>query len=256
MRTHPVERAILMSQRFLVGIDDTDNLESRGTGYRARQLGAWLADFGVSVGAITRHQLLVDPRIPYTSHNSSACLALSCERPGDDLFHRCRGFLSDESAEGSDAGLCVARWEQIDEDLVAFGRRAKREVLTMHEARTLADARSVLLEGVTGTGGGVIGALAAVGLRVWGDDGRVLWLPGLRESQGVLTSEQVCAHLGVDAVETEAGDVVPPADRVSLGEWSRPLMRAGRVVLLVEEIDHAEYQWVVIGKARIRQLSS
>ena len=29
--------------RFLVGIDDTDNLESRGTGHRARQLSEALA---------------------------------------------------------------------------------------------------------------------------------------------------------------------------------------------------------------------
>ena len=244
-----------MSQRILVGIDDTDNLESRGTGYRARQLGAWLADYEASVGAITRHQLLVDSRIPYTSHNSSACLELSSERSGADLFQVCRQFLHQESAEGSDAGLCVARWEQIDECLVTFGRRAKREVLTMREAETLAEARQVLLEGVTGTGGGVIGALAAVGLRVWGDDGRVLWLPRLRESEGVFTSAQLCHQVGVDAVETEAGVLVPPDDHVSLGEWPRPLMRAGRVVLLVEEIDHAEYQWVVVDKSRIKQLS-
>ncbi len=29
--------------RLLIGIDDTDNLESRGTGYRASQLGQRLA---------------------------------------------------------------------------------------------------------------------------------------------------------------------------------------------------------------------
>jgi len=29
---------------LLIGIDDTDNLESRGTGYRVRQLANWLAE--------------------------------------------------------------------------------------------------------------------------------------------------------------------------------------------------------------------
>jgi tRNA(Ile2) C34 agmatinyltransferase TiaS len=244
-----------MAERFLVGLDDTDDLDSRGTGHRARQLGARLADRGFAVGTITRHQLLVDPRIPYTSHNSAACLVLSSGRDGKDLVHHCRRFLRDESAPGSDAGLCVARWGQIDDRLVAFGRRAKRDVLTMDDARMLADARRVHLEGVTGTGGGIIGALAAVGLRARGCDGRVLWLPQLRESQGVLTAAQVHERIGVDAVETEAGATVPPDDRVSLGEWPRPLMRAGRVVLLVEEIDHAEYDWIVVGKARLQQLS-
>ena len=61
--------------RCLIGIDDTDNLESRGTGFRARQLGGRLAEAGLGkVRGITRHQLFVHPSIPYTSHNSSACL--------------------------------------------------------------------------------------------------------------------------------------------------------------------------------------
>jgi len=39
-------------------------------GRRARQLGERLAADGLAeVDGITRHQLLIDPRIPYTSHN-------------------------------------------------------------------------------------------------------------------------------------------------------------------------------------------
>jgi hypothetical protein len=42
---------------YLLGIDDTDNLESRGTGRRVRQLGDWLAANQLSVPlGITRHQ--------------------------------------------------------------------------------------------------------------------------------------------------------------------------------------------------------
>ena len=53
--------------RILLGIDDTDNLESRGTGYRARQLARSIEaeNLGVLKG-ITRHQLFFDRRIPYT----------------------------------------------------------------------------------------------------------------------------------------------------------------------------------------------
>ena len=52
---------------YLLGIDDTDNLETRGTGHRVRQLAAWLAENKLAkpIG-ITRHQLLVDPQIPNT----------------------------------------------------------------------------------------------------------------------------------------------------------------------------------------------
>jgi hypothetical protein len=61
-----------------IGLDDTDNLESRGTGWLARDIAAELsADYPV-VG-VTRHQLLVDPRVPYTSHNSSAAITLDVD---------------------------------------------------------------------------------------------------------------------------------------------------------------------------------
>ena len=60
---------------YFIGIDDTDNLESRGTGFRARQLAQDLQAAGIArLRGITRHQLCVSPEIPYTSHNSSACL--------------------------------------------------------------------------------------------------------------------------------------------------------------------------------------
>jgi tRNA(Ile2) C34 agmatinyltransferase TiaS len=60
--------------QLLIGIDDTDNKESRGTGFNARQLGHLLTKEGCEVMNITRHQLFVHNDIPYTSQNSSACL--------------------------------------------------------------------------------------------------------------------------------------------------------------------------------------
>ena len=69
-----------MRQKWLIGIDDTDNLESRGTGHRVRWLGDLLAREDLAdIKGITRHQLLVDPRIPYTSHNSSTCMQISAD---------------------------------------------------------------------------------------------------------------------------------------------------------------------------------
>ncbi len=80
--------------RLLIGIDDTDNLESRGTGYRARQLGQRLAGGDSRVRGISRHQLLVDDRIPYTSHNSAACLELETVSARlDSIAELAREFL-------------------------------------------------------------------------------------------------------------------------------------------------------------------
>jgi len=90
---------------LLSGIDDTDHLESRGTGYHVRQLANWLAENRPAApNGITRHQLLVDPQIPYTSHNSSACLSVETEN-AEDGWEACREYLLRESAIGSDVGL-------------------------------------------------------------------------------------------------------------------------------------------------------
>src|SRR5512147_187291 len=98
--------------RYLIGLDDTDNLESRGTGHHARQLANSLSSSGLAeVEGITRHQLLVDPRIRYTSHNSSACLTVVAQPDRlSVLIEAGCEFLTNNSAPGSDAGLCVAEW--------------------------------------------------------------------------------------------------------------------------------------------------
>ena len=73
--------------RFFVGIDDTDNLESRGTGYVGRTMAELIVANGLgSTGAISRHQLLFDPRVPYTSHNSSLCIEVETSKP-DELLN-------------------------------------------------------------------------------------------------------------------------------------------------------------------------
>src|SRR5512146_137334 len=216
--------------RFLIGIDDTDDLLSRGTGFHTRALGRRLEATGVAVpGGITRHQLLVDPRIRYTSHNSAACLTVRA-RPDAEaaLAAACREFLVAESAAGADAGI------------QAFGQRAKRAVLERGDAEQLA-GRAVL-EGLTGDGGGVIGALAAVGLRASGSDGRFLWLPGLREATDQrFRVADLAAATGIERVQTVDGTPIERDEAlVDLGPWPRAVLIGGRAVLLVERASHGE----------------
>ncbi|HEX5109832.1 MAG TPA: hypothetical protein VFV95_15375 [Vicinamibacterales bacterium] len=242
--------------RYLIGIDDTDNLESRGTGHRARQLGELLGRSGTELLGITRHQLLVDPAIPYTSHNSSACIEVRTAQDGcERLIDVCRGFLREESAPGSDAGLCVANADAVRAEVVEFGARAKLAIVERAHAEQIADRNGMHLEPLTGTGLGVIGALAAVGLRTGGNDGRFLWLPALRETAGVHRASELIQRLHLDAIETETGTPVDGHERVCVGEWLRPLMRRGRKTMLVQETDHEDYRWSGLGKERLKQLS-
>ena len=239
--------------RYLLGIDDTDNLESRGTGHRVRQLADWLAENKLaSPLGITRHQLLVDPQIPYTSHNSSACLSIETEN-ADDVWEASREFLLRESAEGSDAGLTLAQWDSINAGVLDFAKRAKLEVLTMPEAEQTASQSQMRCEGLTGTHGGVIGAVSAIGLHRAGNDGRFLWLPGLRDLKGKYQVGEICSLGHVDRVCTLGNFELQSNLIVDVGEWIRPILRDGKATLYVEENNH---EWHIIAKEHIKKLSN
>ena len=220
---------------ILIGLDDTDTLDTPGTNQLARRVAASLpAGFRTTV--ILRHQLLFDPRIPYTSQNSSASLALEAE-PGAD-----RGQLVDTLGRvirgwyvpGSDPGLCVA--ERVPAEVRAFGLRCQREPVRQEEARALARSAGIHLEGFGGTEDGVIGALAAVGLLAAGDDGRVVHRPGWEWPDGFSGRQEVAAvrERGVDAVLVAESGRAVEAGVVDVGKHLRPSYRSGRVVLFVE----------------------
>ncbi len=134
--------------------------------------------------------------------------------------------------------------------------RAKAEVLTADEAQALAEQQDIHLEDVTGTRIGVIGALAAVGLRAGGSDGRFLWLPGLRELAGVFAAGDLRTRLDLDRIEDELGETPGPSERIDLGQRARPLLRDGGAVLLVERANRPDCEWTVAPKERIKHLSA
>ena len=212
-------------ERVFVGIDDTDNLESRGTGWLSRQLGKNICvEFsGVRLQGVTRHQLLVHPDIPYTSHNSSACLDLLFEDGlPDDFFTFVSDFIAGRSASGSDPGICVAFAKWVTKTVQSFGLSAQKEVLTKGFAAGLAEDEDIFLQELGGTGQGIIGALAAVGLRATGNDGRFIALEGIRELEGVVKVSHILANSGVARVLDETGRDIPVDDQVNTFDWVRP----------------------------------
>jgi tRNA(Ile2) C34 agmatinyltransferase TiaS len=214
-----------------IGIDDTDNPDSRGTGRLAREIAADLMSSYEMLG-VTRHQLLVDPRIPYTSHNSSAAIGIKMNSPIDQpaLFEHVRGLILGDFVEGSDPGLCVATGATA-QALIEFGRRVQAEIVTQDEARYLAAAHHVLLEGLGGSQDGVIGALAAVGLAASGEDGRYLLVGRSRELTGLQEISTVL-EMGISAVITLDG--TPVRQGLVLADKLRPARRKGQPILYVE----------------------
>lgn len=228
-----------------VGIDDTDTLDSPGTNQLAKALVARVAA-SHRCRFVVRHQLFFDPRVPYTSKNGSASIWLdplpdACVSVGN-LIATLRDEMRSRFVSGSDPGLCVT--ENVPDEVPQFGLRCQREVVEQRDARALASRCGIHLEGLGGTEGGVIGALAAVGLAATADDGRIVvhgaWPDDLSGPQPVETLHA----RGVEVREAASGSVID-CGLIDIGKKLRANLRGGRAVLFVQRAEATE-EWMAL----------
>lgn len=223
--------------KTFVCIDDTDNLETRGTGELASIIIEKIEDKGWGrCTYITRHQLYFHPDIPYTSHNSAMCFVIDHNKEiFEDLKNFAVNFLETETAEGSDPGLCIAEYDKIKdkEILMNYGRKAKKEILNKQIAYKTARELGIHLSEHGGTGGGVIGALAGVGLRLTGNDGRIKGKMKFPIPGSMLTVKQILENSDIDKVQSINGQVLGESENINLGEKVKAVFLDYSKVLLV-----------------------
>ncbi len=81
---------------------------------------------------------------------------------------------------------------------------------------------------------GVLGALAATGLHLSGNDGLFITLPGIDDLPYRATLETVYGLAPIDLVRDDAHRRPGPGELIELGDWVRPVLFDGRAVLLLE----------------------
>jgi hypothetical protein len=244
--------------RFLIGVDDTDNPQTSSTGLLAQRLGLFLQESGLGqLQAVTRHQLFLSAQVPHTSDNSAICITFEADAARrSELEMACRAFILREYSSGADAGLAMAAWVQVSAEVYTWARTVKNRVVSRQEALQIARSAQIAIAGLTGSGAGVIGALAAIGLRFKGEDGRFLWLPELHELTGVYTCSEIMNIAPIDRIESLRGRSPRLEEKVEVGKWIRPILREGRCVLLVEEERQSkEFSWHLLGMEEVRRTS-
>lgn len=216
-----------------IGIDDTDNKESRGTGHLARVVAEKLAET-YPVHGILRHQLLFDPRVPYTAKNSCAAIILTLDAEPDmeSIYKQVETIMLADFQPGSDPGLCVT--SSVSPAIIDFGRRAQKDLVYQAEARQLATDHKIILNGLGGTQDGVIGALSAVGLAYSGEDGRYIQVGKIREMSGMCPVNEII-QAGVYSVRTLENFEV--SDGNVIADKLRPARRKGKPILYVQQED-------------------
>lgn len=224
---------------ILVCIDDTDNLESKGTGHLAEILRNDIEKlYEGKTSRITRHQLYVSDEIPYTSHNSAMCFKAEMDiKYLDEMITYAGKFLETNSAEGSDPGLCVAVTDRIRDrkKLIQFALDATKTVLKKEDAINLAGELEIHLSEHGGTGGGVIGALSGAGLRLYGNNGRFKGWLTVSDNNRTVTVEKLLNEFDIDEVRDISGDNPGLNDLILLDERIKTVLLDGRSVLPVKQ---------------------
>jgi tRNA(Ile2) C34 agmatinyltransferase TiaS len=221
--------------KVFFGFDDTDNQDSLyGTGKLVRWFQKKLPAECACIG-IVRQQLFVCDAIPFTSHNSAACLILEIPDPAllDAMVETAVAHIEQYAAAGSDPGLCVAaEHDRGLRDLVDFGQQCTHVVCTQKEA--IEAAGQAHLSGHGGTNDGIIGAAAAVGLTISGWSGRYIEFGNLRDWPEQ-TSVSELRRSGIQTLSIDREAKLPaPHDIVLTKSWLRPRLMGHRPVLLVK----------------------
>jgi len=224
---------------YLVCIDDTDMPGTKGTGWLVQELCKELVDENRTqkCSPISRHQLYVHEDIPYTSHNSSMCFEMILKADMKSAVSYMAQFLENRSQTGSDPGLCVAGitpaldWNR----LIEYGKFAKNNISSKQEAYDLAADAGIHLSEHGGTGQGVVGAVAGLGLRLSGDDGRYRGWYHLGMPGDVVSVKSLCRYPFIDELVTESGKILPMGGQVQIGSAKTKIVRVkSRQALVVK----------------------
>ncbi len=242
---------------YFISIDDTDNLTSIGTGEVAENLGSLLNKLGFGDPTpVTRHQLFFNDAIAYTSHNSAMCFELkNCKKEQKELICICSSYLKNNSAEGSDPGLYIVKKDFHERAaLILFGQDAKCKVLTKADAYNHAQTKNIHPSEHGRLGKRVIEALAGIGLRMSGNDGRYKGQFKLAVNQDNMLVKDILVNDRIDLIQDKKGYRLGEDEEVFVTERVKTVRLNGQSVLLVEKIDHDNgFVWKNIDKKKLKE---
>lgn len=189
-----------MGYTHIVGLDAAACRKySRGAAL-VEPLRQYLTLNGVSVYGCRQHRLWRDPSVPAPRGNRAISLAIRWNSPADQAWDEvetavaaapelqlealCLHFLQAECEFTSDAGLCLADPRQLNglsQELQAYAQRCRGQFVHKQESLELCRRANILVEELSGSGQGIVGALAAIVFHHFGrGDSRELYLHARR----------------------------------------------------------------------------
>jgi hypothetical protein len=148
----------------------------------------------------------------------------------------------------------------VPNEVIKWGQTAKVDLVNRTLAAKLANDLGIKLIGLTGTQDGIIGAMAGVGLRASGNDGRFVSLGGvdIRGVTGVHTVKEIKSLIGIEKVVTLDGSETEESTKICFTNgWLRPALKNGLVTIVLNKIEgNGEYSYELASKDYIKSISN
>lgn len=220
-----------------IAIDDTDELGYHtSTGEICDEIRKHITQYYGQTTPVTRHQLFLHPDIPYTSHNSSMCFTCYIK---PEIIEEVKIFVSDfvtkQSAPSAAAGICIGFSKDIlhKDELLKYATDAKKNVLTHKLAYEVADKSNLYLRALTPNENGIIGALAGIGLRLSGNDGR---LKGkIKLNKEIITSRELLNESLFQAIHSLDSTWVDLDKPIQCKEYLKGVILNTKITLLLRD---------------------
>ena len=229
----------MAENRFFIGVDDTDSPSSKGTGYLTRELCKEIEANNLGkVINITRHQLFVSEKIKYTNRNKSACIEVNTTNL-HELLNFCKEYVLRYAEPKANPVIISCLASEVSEAAIEFGKKAKSHVMNLKQAEVVLKNEGFNVVYIKKNKNGLVGALAAIGLRATGNDGRVIWVNGheLIGLVGQYLAGEVYCETHVDSIKTIDGFKVPINAHINFDNiLIKPVFKENAVTLIVEEL--------------------
>ena len=162
-------------------------------------------------------------------------------------------FGSFSSNRLEEEGLKTFLLDAIDtEAAIAYGKACKRILMHKTDAYAIAEQAGFFLKELGGTGDGVIGAAAGIGLRLWGFDGTMKGKPKDLEPGKTYDLSELPKSRFIERVVTENGEPVPADGKLTLPNKTKVAVYEGILSLFVEPDPDQEGFWKPLDRERAK----
>lgn len=234
--------------KIYIAIDDTRCLDGGGAGKMTASLSGVITDnkWG-SCQMTSRHRLYPNPVTGCKKHNTARCFPACIDEDYLPVFieYACK-IIKTSAAPGSNAGLAIvipALLEDVDA-LREYSYKVKEDLVDKEQTLAMGRNPGIFLFELSGNGNGIIGALAAAGLRSTGNDGQIRGQLKIGSGEGsIVTVQEILDNTYVKQVKSMTFETLVPDETIRLGEKVKVVVLDHQYTLMVFPAEREYPKW-------------